>query len=131
LGYYSGGSRKFGAAGDFVTAPELSPLFGRSLASQLAQWFAQGAPPIVYEFGAGTGALAASILEALAGTPSLNDAEEGGNGGNGGFGGEGGHAANGGESDLGYRIVELSAELRERQRDTIAARVPALLDRVQ
>lgn len=103
LGYYAGGSRKFGAAGDFVTAPELSPLFGRCVAAQLAQWFGQGAAATVYEFGAGTGALAASVLQALAGQH---------------FG------------ELRYRIVELSGELRERQRATLAERVPEALARV-
>jgi SAM-dependent MidA family methyltransferase len=109
LGYYAGGSRKFGAAGDFVTAPELSPLFGRSIAAQLAQWFAQGVPTRVYEFGAGTGALAATILAALAedaGPGPVNSRFE-------------------------YRIVELSAELRARQRETIAERAAELLDRVE
>lgn len=103
LGYYSGGSRKFGAAGDFVTAPLISPLFGRCLAAQLAQWFEQGAPETVYEFGAGTGVLAATILEALA---------------------EAGH------DSVRYRIVELSGELRARQRDALACGAPGILARV-
>jgi len=60
LGYYAGGARKFGAGGDFVTAPELSPLFGRALARQIAQILQPG--EAILEFGAGTGALAASIL---------------------------------------------------------------------
>jgi len=60
LGYYAAGARKFGAGGDFVTAPELSPLFGRALARQLAQILQPG--EAILEFGAGTGALAASIL---------------------------------------------------------------------
>jgi SAM-dependent MidA family methyltransferase len=104
LGYYAGGSRKFGGAGDFVTAPLISPLFGRCVAAQLAQWFGQGAPETVYEFGAGTGALAATLLAALA---------------------EAGH------DRVHYRIVELSGELRARQRETLAAAAPALLDRVE
>src|SRR5262245_29655152 len=57
LGYYSGGAPKLGAAGDFVTAPELGSLFGRTLARQLQ---ALGGP--VLEFGAGSGALAATLL---------------------------------------------------------------------
>jgi SAM-dependent MidA family methyltransferase len=60
LGYYTGGARKLGAGGDFVTAPELSPLFGRALARQIAQILQPG--EAILEFGAGTGALAASIL---------------------------------------------------------------------
>jgi SAM-dependent MidA family methyltransferase len=63
LGYYAGGARKLGAGGDFVTAPELSPLFGRALARQAAQILQPG--EAILEFGAGTGALAASILEDL------------------------------------------------------------------
>jgi SAM-dependent MidA family methyltransferase len=57
LGYYAGGARKFGAAGDFVTAPELGSLFGRTLARQLNALGSQ-----VTEFGAGSGALADSLL---------------------------------------------------------------------
>lgn len=63
LGYYAGGARKFGAGGDFVTAPELSPLFGRTLARQVAQILQPG--DAVLEFGAGSGALAASVLEEI------------------------------------------------------------------
>lgn len=96
LGYYSGGSRKFGEAGDFVTAPELSPVFGACLAAQCAQWF-EHVPACLYEFGAGTGALAAQLLSVL---PDL------------------------GFADVDYVIVELSGELRARQRETIARAVP-------
>jgi len=60
LGYYAAGARKFGAGGDFITAPELSPLFGRALARQIAQILQPG--EAILEFGAGTGALAASVL---------------------------------------------------------------------
>jgi SAM-dependent MidA family methyltransferase len=63
LGYYAGGARKFGAAGDFVTAPELSPLFGRALARQVAEILQPG--EAILEFGAGSGALAASILNEI------------------------------------------------------------------
>lgn len=64
LGYYAAGAAKFGAAGDFVTAPELSTLFGRSLARQVAQVL-EASGPQVLEFGAGTGKLAADLLVAL------------------------------------------------------------------
>lgn len=57
LGYYAGGARKFGAQGDFVTAPELGSLFGRTLARQLRQF------PRILEFGAGSGALAEALLK--------------------------------------------------------------------
>jgi len=103
LGYYSGGSRKFGAQGDFVTAPELGPFFGACLAGQCAQWFAN-APARVWEFGAGSGALAAQLL---------------------------GELERLGVSDVEYRIVELSGELRDRQRRAIEAVSPAAAGRVQ
>ena len=64
IGYYASDRAQLGAAGDFVTAPELSPLFGRSLARQLAELLEPG--DAVLEFGAGTGALAATLTEALA-----------------------------------------------------------------
>ena len=60
LGYYSGGATKFGAAGDFVTAPEISPLFGRTLARACVPWLETYGKTIV-EFGAGTGQLAAQV----------------------------------------------------------------------
>src|SRR5512147_2980052 len=63
LGYYAAGARKFGAGGDFITAPELSPLFGRTLARQVAELLQPG--EAVLEFGAGSGALAEAILQDL------------------------------------------------------------------
>jgi SAM-dependent MidA family methyltransferase len=102
LGYYMAGARKLGADGDFVTAPELGPLFGHALAVQVAQGLdAVGGD--VLEIGAGSGALAASVLEALEQADRLPPA---------------------------YLILELSPELRARSRDTLAARVPHLLERV-
>ncbi|MGE5162125.1 MAG: class I SAM-dependent methyltransferase [Betaproteobacteria bacterium] len=68
LGYYAAGARKFGdaaAGGDFVTAPEISPLFASALAAQVAQAFAH-TPARIVEFGAGSGALARDLLAALA-----------------------------------------------------------------
>lgn len=102
LGYYSAGSRKFGRAGDFVTAPELSPLFGRTLARQLAELLAQGIPDIL-ELGAGSGALAAQLLNALAALGRLPQR---------------------------YAILEISADLRARQREHLAAAAPEHLARV-
>jgi len=64
LGYYAGGAAKLGAGGDFVTAPEMGPLFGRTLARQLAELVAKSRPAIL-ELGAGSGALAAVLLEEL------------------------------------------------------------------
>jgi len=63
LGYYASGARKLGAGGDFITAPELSPLFGRTLARQIAQLLEPG--DAILEFGAGSGALAASVLKEI------------------------------------------------------------------
>jgi len=59
VGYYAGGARVFGARGDFVTAPELGSLFGRTLARELAQF------PAILEIGAGSGALAETLTAAL------------------------------------------------------------------
>ena len=105
LGYYAHGSTKFGAlpqahqgadgvrvdaGSDFVTAPEMSPLFGRALARQVAQALAQTGTTEVWEFGAGSGALAAQLLEAL------------------------------GDKVKRYTIVDLSESLKERQRTKLA-----------
>jgi len=97
-GYYAGGLPKFGAmpasGSDFVTAPELSPLFGRALAVQVAQALGATGTVDVWEFGAGTGALARQVLDALAAGDALRGVR--------------------------YHIVELSGSLRERQRATLA-----------
>src|SRR5512134_3938790 len=82
LGYYAAGARKFGAGGDFVTAPELSPLFGRALARQVAQILQPG--EAILEFGAGSGVLAEVLLSELDGvkyeiletSPELRDRQQ-------------------------------------------------------
>ena len=102
LGYYSGALQKFGHDGDFVTAPELTPLFGRSLARQLAELMALSAPHLI-EAGAGSGRLAADLLAEL---DRLGAAPQS------------------------YRILELSADLRARQQALIAAELPHLSARV-
>lgn len=102
LGYYTAGAHKFGAAGDFITAPELSPLFGRTLARQVAAIMADSAPHIL-ELGAGSGKLAADMLGELERMDCLPDS---------------------------YRILEVSADLRERQQALIRQRLPHLLERV-
>ena len=102
LGYYSGGARKFGGAGDFVTAPELSPLFAQALAAQVTQVMAASAPRIL-EAGAGSGALAAELLLELERRGALPER---------------------------YDILELSGELRARQQDSIAKGAPHLAERV-
>jgi SAM-dependent MidA family methyltransferase len=104
LGYYANASRKFGAlpqhGSDFITAPELTPLFGRTLARQVAQALSATGTREVWEFGAGSGALACQLIEGLAELGQPLD---------------------------GYRIVDLSGALRERQRAALAAHA----DRVQ
>ena len=102
LGYYMAGARKLGREGDFVTAPEISPLFGETLARQVAQALDAGLEEVL-EIGAGSGALAASLLAELERVGRLPRR---------------------------YLILELSADLRERSRDTIAARAPHLMERV-
>lgn len=102
FGYYSGGSRKFGSAGDFVTAPELTQLFARTLAP-FAQSVMAASEPQILEFGAGSGQLAADLLAELARCERL---------------------------PRHYCILELSSELRARQYDNLRARVPDLIDRV-
>jgi len=102
LGYYSAGSRKFGPHGDFVTAPEMTPLFAQSLASTVAAVLrATGGE--VLEIGAGSGQLALDLLLALEAQNAL---------------------------PARYAILEVSADLAQRQRDTLAAGAPHLLARV-
>jgi SAM-dependent MidA family methyltransferase len=95
LGYYASGSRQFGVSpasgSDFVTAPELSPLFAQALAVQLRQALQATGAHDVYEFGAGSGALAEGLLNALS-----DDCQR-------------------------YHIVELSATLRARQQQRLQA----------
>ncbi|RKP49371.1 class I SAM-dependent methyltransferase [Trinickia fusca] len=108
LGYYSGGARKFGRraedGSDFITAPELSPLFATTLARPVAQALAASGTRTLIEFGAGTGKLASSLIHALDALGVPFDR---------------------------YFIVELSGELRERQRETIAALAGPLAARVE
>lgn len=106
LGYYAGGSLKFGPQGDFVTAPELTPLFGQALARQAAQALSACAvlpAPTLLEVGAGSGRLAADLLHELERLGAL---------------------------PARYEILELSGELRARQQRTIATTVPHLAERV-
>jgi len=93
LGYYMRDDRQLGAwpgASDFVTAPELTPLFGQALAPSLRQALQASGSDTLVEFGAGSGALAESLLDAL------------------------------GDAVAAYRIVELSGALRQRQRQRLA-----------
>src|SRR5437868_14840209 len=72
-GYYAGGERKFGAEGDFVTAPELGRLFGRTLARQLVELPHEN----ILEVGAGSGALAQTLLERLPGDYAILETSAG------------------------------------------------------
>ena len=107
LGYYSNPGQVFGAAGDFVTAPELTPLFGATLARQVSPWLKDpalaGSGQVVLEVGGGSGMLAAQLLNAL---------------------------DNVGNHEVRYLILELSAERREHQRQTLKSLAPGLMDRV-
>lgn len=103
MGYYAAGAAKFGSAGDFVTAPGISPLFGAVLARQVADILAQGGGQIL-ELGAGEGTLATQVLlelENLDGPP------------------------------VPYRILEPSPDLQARQRNTLGRHCPALAHRVE
>jgi SAM-dependent MidA family methyltransferase len=102
LGYYSAGSWKLGAGGDFVTAPEVSELFGRCLALQCAEVLRSTGGEIL-ELGAGSGRMAATILAALEALGTLPDR---------------------------YAILEVSGELAARQRARLEALAPALRERV-
>ncbi len=104
LGYYVAGMRKFGEDGDFVTAPEISSLFSRCLARQCAQVLARIGGGDLLEFGAGTGVMAADILVELQGLDCLPER---------------------------YLILELSPDLRLRQRQTLDRLVPELVHLVQ
>lgn len=101
LGYYSGDNYVFGKEGDFVTAPEISPLFGQCIAKQLSSVFKQ--PFDILELGAGTGKLAVDILHYLDAIHALPQT---------------------------YFILEVSAGLKARQRETLAA-YPHLLERCE
>ncbi|HET6565494.1 MAG TPA: SAM-dependent methyltransferase, partial [Xanthomonadales bacterium] len=103
LGYYSAGLHKLGAAGDFITAPELGSLFAACLAKQVEQIAGELGGYEILEVGAGNGRMAADLLRLVnpASAPSR------------------------------YRILERSADLRAVQQKTLAATVPEWLDRVQ
>ena len=104
LGYYSAGARKFGAAGDFITAPEVAPVFSRCLAAQCAEVLQALGGGDVLELGAGSGVMAAEMLAELERRGALPRR---------------------------YLILDVSADLRERQHATLAAAVPHLLPRVE
>ncbi len=101
LGYYSAGARKFGSEGDFITAPELGPVFAQCMARFAGATLAGLDGGVILEVGGGSGAFAADLLQALRDRPPEH-----------------------------YFLLEVSADLRERQAATLAARVPELAGRV-
>jgi len=103
LGYYTAGLHKFGASGDFVTAPEISPLFGQCLAKQISEVLRELGTGEVLEVGAGSGALAVDLLKTLETLETPPNR---------------------------YLILEVSADLRARQYETISTQLPTWIDRV-
>ncbi|GMR16012.1 MAG: SAM-dependent methyltransferase [Gammaproteobacteria bacterium] len=102
LGYYTAGSAKLGEKGDFITAPEISPLFSQALANAILPVL--NSEQIILEVGAGRGRMAADILVFLKNKNKLPEE---------------------------YWILELSADLRERQKQTIAETIPEFIDKVK
>lgn len=103
LGYYSAGASKLGPAGDFVTAPELSDLFSAAVGRQCAAALERTGGSVL-EFGAGSGRMAAVVLQTLAALDALPER---------------------------YLILEVSADLAARQRERLAALPPHLAGRVE
>lgn len=103
LGYYSAGARKLGQGGDFTTAPEISSLFGACIAQQCAEVLRELSGGSILEIGAGSGRLAVDALTRLETLDCL---------------------------PARYLILELSADLRARQRDLLAQRLPHLMSRI-
>ena len=103
LGYYSSGSGKPGAEGDFITAPEISPLFTRCLARQVAEILHMVKKPYILEAGPGSGQMCCDLLLSLEQIECLPDK---------------------------YLLLEVSADLRERQKILIETRIPRLANLV-
>ncbi|MDA9271801.1 SAM-dependent methyltransferase [bacterium] len=103
LGYYSANLQKLGLGGDFITAPELTPLFGQTLAKQCQQILNSVKAPVIFEFGAGSGQLCVDLLTQLECLDCLPQA---------------------------YYILEVSGNLKARQQALIKQRIPHLANRV-
>jgi SAM-dependent MidA family methyltransferase len=104
LGYYTAGTTKFGAEGDFVTAPEVSSVFGRVLARQCAEVLEAVNGGAILEYGAGSGKLAVDMLQALQALHDLPSA---------------------------YLILEVSPDLQERQKAYVHDKLPQLAHLVE
>ena len=103
LGYYSAGASKFGEGGDFITAPEISPLFSICLARQCAEVIRELGQAVILELGAGTGVMASDVLKELQKLQCLPDK---------------------------YLILETSADLRKRQQQLLRESVPEFISNV-
>jgi SAM-dependent MidA family methyltransferase len=103
-GYYSSDLQKLGKEGDFITAPELTPLFGQTLAKQCQQILLRLESPVLLEFGAGTGKLCVDILRHLEELDCL---------------------------PASYYILEVSAHLRHRQGALVQEKIPHLASRIK
>lgn len=104
LGYYTAGLQKFGLDGDFITAPELTPLFGKTLANQCQQVLSELDTPIVFEFGAGSGRLCVDLLTQLEKLHCL---------------------------PIEYHILEISNSLKHRQKELIQREIPQFANKVR
>ncbi len=104
LGYYSAGIRKLGAEGDFITAPEISPLFSWCIARQCQPVLTTFTDSVILEFGAGSGIMATEVLRELERLNCLPGQ---------------------------YLILEVSADLRQLQQTTLQTQVPKLAERVR
>ena len=103
LGYYSAGATRFGEAGDFITAPHVSPLFSRCVARQCRQALAALSGGDILELGAGSGIMAQDLLLELEALDSLPER---------------------------YLVLETGADLRMRQQELFSSRIPHLLPRI-
>ncbi len=103
LGYYAAGTRKFGEAGDFITAPEISPLFSRCIARSIADTLASTRGSVM-ELGPGSGKLAVDMLQALDRAGALPEK---------------------------YLLLEVSADLRQRQQQRLSSLPPHIFQRCE
>jgi SAM-dependent MidA family methyltransferase len=104
MGYYQSDRPKWGSSGDFITAPELTPLFGQSVAEQCRQIFPELSAPVIFELGAGSGQLCIDILSHLEQEKALPQA---------------------------YWILEVSAASQRQQKRNIKNHLPHLFDKIR
>lgn len=103
-GYYTGNLTKLGREGDFMTSPELTPLFGQTLARGCVGFFEEMTRPMLFEFGAGTGKLCVDLLKSLEALKALPEK---------------------------YIILEVSGHLRQVQEQWITEQIPHLSERIE